>query len=157
VSSLGVFGEIMPLQGLAYVSTLFTSVIGLVGGVAIICTIVNFKKMIQNNKGLLIFTYISLIYVFFLWVRNYHDYLYLGQASAIDGRYLIPILIYFYTVLGSGIQYAFASRHIYALAAKVSLAMLIIFSFVIYGGCTQYVFYISPIYGQLANDNNFSL
>lgn len=149
------YGETMPLQGLSYVSLIFTMIIGLTGGIAFICTVVNFKKLFSDNQGLLIITIISLVYVFFLWARNYHDYLQLGIPTAINARYLIPILIYLYILLGSGLQIALSGRNIKALAAKTSLALVLLCTLIFYGGFTQYILHISPVYGHLSPTNSY--
>ena len=151
------FGEIMPLQGLYYISETFFTIIGVLGTVALVCTILNFRTIVRRNVNLLYLTGIGLVYILFLWARNYNDFRMLGRAMAIDGRYLIPVLIYFYALLGLGLVYALEGRHPLRLAARTSLALVVIILFVYYGGYAQYTSQISPVYGHLNPDNYFLL
>ena len=155
--TLDLFGAIMPLQGLSYVSPNFIPLIGIIGAVALICTIANFKKMLQKNQSLRVVTFISFFYLLILWARNYHDYLQLGQPTAIDGRYFVPIVMYLYILLATGVHYTFGSRHVKPLAIKTGLALVVLYSFVCYGGYNQYISNIDPIYGHINEGNSYVL
>ncbi len=155
--TLDLFGAIMPLQGLSYVSPVYALLIAIIGAIAIICTITNFKQMLKKNQGLLVVFIISLVYLLTLWARNYHDYLQLGQPIAVDGRYFIPILIYLYALLGTGMCYTFRSHRFRNIAIKTCLALVIIYSFVWYGGYNQYLSHIDPIYGRINSGNDYNL
>ena len=157
LSSFQLFGAIMPLQGLYYVSQSYLSIIALLGVTGLICTIINFKTMLQKNKNLLAITAISLIYVLFLWARNYHDYLHLGQPVAVNGRYLAPVLIYFYALLGSGLHHTLKGRQTTALIVKLALALAVVVSFAYYGGFSQYLSQIRPVYGRINPSNNYGI
>ncbi|HZL07953.1 MAG TPA: hypothetical protein VFC50_02040 [Candidatus Dormibacteraeota bacterium] len=155
VNGFGLFGAIMPLLGPYYISPTFCLIVIILWAAAIACTIVNFKKVRKGNKNLLTVIGISLVYVLAIWGRNYHDYLQLGKPVAIDGRYLVPVLIYFYALLGLGTQYALADRRPRQLIIKLALVALTVFSFIYYGGFVQYISHISPSYGRISPSNNF--
>jgi hypothetical protein len=157
LSNLQLFGAIMPLQGLSYISPIFILVVGVVGILLLVCTIVKLRIILQKNRGLLSLIIIAFIYLLALWARNYHDYLQLGQPVAIDGRYWAPILIYLYALMGSSARYTFTSRRPNMLAIKAGLALAIIIAFVGYGGYVQYISHITPIYGRISPTNNFTL
>jgi hypothetical protein len=96
---------------------------------------------------------VSLIYLLALWGYNYHDYHHLDQLEAIDGRYLLSVLIVLYAALALGVQKAVAGIRQEA-AAKIALGFLLAAMFTVYGGCVQYAYKISPLYGGL-NSSTF--
>jgi len=155
INGFGLFGAIMPLLGPYYISPTFCLIVIILWTAAIVCTVVNFKKIPRGNKNLLTVIGISLVYVLAIWGRNYHDYLQLGKPVAIDGRYLVPVIIYFYALLGLGTQYALAAKRPPQLIIKLSLVVLTVFSFVYYGGFAQYITHISPSYGRISPSDDF--
>jgi hypothetical protein len=150
-------GEIMPLQGFYYISPVFFLITSLLGIATATCVIVNFKTIVKKDHLVVMLTFISLVYLLFLWGRNYHDYLQLGQPEAIDGRYFVPVLLYLYVLLASGLRYSLTIKRSYTLLVKLVLALVVIFSFTYYGGYSQYASQISPVYGRLSPSNDFTL
>jgi hypothetical protein len=159
INMLGIFGEIMPLVGPFFDSPIFYSLVATVLAVGIICTIAFYKKIIVGNRELLMLLAITAVYVIFLFSRNYHDYIHLGVAAAIDGRYMVPVLIYLYSLFGLGIKYALAGdRHKnIKLPAKVFLAIFIMVLFIFNGGYVNYLSKVTSTYGHLQEDDYFSL
>jgi hypothetical protein len=155
ISTEGDIGAIMPLQGLYYIPSVFATVFALLGAISLVCMLVNFKKLMRNNWGLRIFVLVSLLYLCALWARNYFDYLHLGKVVAIDGRYTIPVLIFIYTLLATGLKYTYNGHR--WLDLKVALALVVIIAFVVGGGFVQYITHIDPVYGHLSSTNTFSL
>jgi hypothetical protein len=155
INGFGIFGAILPLEGPYYFSPTFCLIVLMLFFIAFVCTIMNSKKVLRANKDLLAITGVGLIYVLSVWARNYHDYLQLGQPIAIDGRYLVPVIIYFYALLGLGAQYALARKRTPQLIIKSALVLLTVFSFIYYGGYAQYVTHISPLYGRISPSNSF--
>jgi hypothetical protein len=156
VSIVDLYGAILPLQGPYYVNPVLFLIVALIGTFILACVVVNSKRVFRKNTEMTILGIISLIYIIFLWGWNYHDYLQIGQAAGINGRYLVPVLILLYTLLGFGLRSALKPQNQYTTAIKVSLATIIIFSFVCLGGFSQYVYRISPIYGHIGHNNDFS-
>jgi len=155
INGFGIFGAILPLAGPYYLSPTFCLIVVILLTVAFVCMAVNFKKVLKGHKNLLAIIAISLFYALAIWGRNYHDYLQLGQPVAVDGRYLVPVLIYFYALLGLGAQYALASKQTPQLIIKWALVLLVVFSFLYYGGYAQYVTRIYPVYGRISSSDNF--
>jgi hypothetical protein len=157
INGYGLFGELLPLAGPYYLSPMFCLIVLVILSIALVCTLVNFKKILQDNKSLPALAAVSLIYTLFIWGRNYHDYLRLGIPVAIDARYLIPVLLYFYLIMALGVIYAFEGKHKPQLIGKLCLVVLTVFSFVYYGGFTQYIQHITPIDGHIRPSDNFLL
>lgn len=153
---LELFGEIMPLQGISYVSEPFIVIVIILASSALMCTIVNFRNMLRN-RSLLAVSIIALLYLIALFARNYHDYLRFDQPVAIDGRYLIPVLIYIYALLGTGLRDTLNTLGSYGPRLKGILALVVIISFIIFGGFTQYITHITPKYGRISPLDNFIL
>ncbi len=154
--SLYLYGSIMPLQGFYYIPSVFYLMIALALFIGLVFTIINFGKIYRQHIYVVILSFISLVYVMFLFGKNYFDYLQLGHPAAISGRYLLPVIFYFYILLGLGIKHAFEEKK-WSIRAKKGMAVIIVLAFVCYGGFSQYVLYITPKYGHLKPNNNFTL
>ncbi len=151
------FSAQVPLRGNLYAPPPYLLIVTVLGAGMFICAVVNFGAL-RKDKGLMAAGIVSLIYLFFLWAKNYHDYRQLGEPLAIHGRYVLPILIYIYVFLALGLRQALKdSRLLPGPAIKASLALVIVFSFIYYGGARQYVHYVNPIYGPLSSSNEFIL
>lgn len=151
------FGAQVPLQGSLYIPTPYLMIVSLLGAASFACTAVNFKKMLKQNPDLSLSIIASLLYLACLWARNYQDYLRVGEPTFIHGRYLLPVLLYTYLVLASGVRNALQGTRLPGLAAKTVLALAVVFSFVYYGGIRSYVSYVEPVYGQLSPSDDFIL
>jgi hypothetical protein len=81
--------------------------------------------------------FITLVYTASVWGRNYHDWLHLKQAVAINGRYLIPILPFFFLFIARSYQLFFAGKEF----AKTLLLGISFFLFTQGGGVTSFIFY----------------
>lgn len=60
------------------------------------------QRRIRRNYRLDLAILVTLIYSATLFLHNYSEFLYLGQAVAIQGRYLIPVLPIIYLVIALG-------------------------------------------------------
>lgn len=149
------YSAVTPLKPTFYVSPLLYIGVLIFLVISFDCTVVNFKKIIHKNRGLLLVLFVSLVYILFLWGRNYWEYLHVGQPLAVSGRYLIPILAYIYAVLGLGMSYSLRSGR--AVIIKVVLALALVTMFISLGGFVQYVTHVTPNYGHLNDDNDFVL
>lgn len=157
VNTLELFSVIFPLQGSVHIFTSYLVVVGMLGTLAFICTVVNFKRIFRD-RSMRVLAAVSFIYLFSLWARNYHDYLQLGWPAAIDGRYIIPVLIYAYVFLASGFRYMLEEfSPTVARTTKTGLALVTIVSFLYLGGFHQYLHYIDPVYGNIDKSNDYHL
>ena len=150
------YGSIMPLEGMYSLSAplyslAFLFFIGALGAIAL-----NFKKIIHDYPELIMLIFVSLIYLVFLWGRNYEDYRQVGTVVAINGRYLVPILAFLYVVLGLSVSYAL-ERDRASKFVKTVIAVVFICIFGGFGGFGQYVTHITPRYGRLNDKNRFVL
>ncbi len=153
----GSYGAVEPLTGTLYLPPIYLLGVLLLLTAAIGTTIVNFKKIIQSRAEVSILLILSFSYIVVLWARNYHDYLQLGVPQAVHGRYLVPVLLYVYVILGLGAWYVVhrGGQRVHRIGAIV--AALTILLFITCGGFTQYVLGVDHSYGHLHASNNFFL
>ena len=97
------------------------------------------------------------IYIIAIWARNYHDYLHLGKSVAVNGRYLVPILIFMYVVMALGLQNLLQGKRPPAIWTKAALTIFVIGLSLFFGGFNEYVIHITPRYGHLSATNDFTL
>ncbi|HVX57754.1 MAG TPA: hypothetical protein VHA37_08545, partial [Candidatus Saccharimonadales bacterium] len=150
------FGGIVPYLGDLYGSSFYYLVIVMLAGIMLIATVRNLRRTLHGQCDLLLLLFISAVYLAFLWGKNYHDYRRTGEALAIHGRYLLPVIISIYLLLAAGMRVALKSQPRWAPAAKVVLASVVVLSFLAYGGFRPYLTFIMPRYGHLSPTNNFS-
>ena len=90
----------------------------------------------HHNKPLLIlFVMVIGIYLAALWVDAYDAFNRTGQPVAINGRYLLPILLPLFLLVGLAYQKFLGHR----LALKMSLTILVITAFLWGGGALTYI------------------
>ncbi len=92
-----------------------------------------FKKYDATVLGILILA--SLFYLFILWLDGYRSYLKVGQPVAINGRYLLPILLPLMVIVALG--YVEALRNHQRL--RLAIAIIGIICFAWGGGFLTYV------------------
>lgn len=153
----GLYGTIFPQYGIYSLNSAYLTFIFILAGGGLICLILNLKTILKQNKSLLIFLIVCAIYILFLWARNYHDFLQFGAITAVSGRYLVPILVYFYSLLAVAVSYEINKKRKYKLNIKLGLAIFLIAGFIGLGGFWQYNSKITPVYGHLSSSNNFSI
>ncbi len=151
------FAEIVPTGGLIYIAHDFYIIIITLSVAAVLCTLVSARKILKHNSALLEISVIVVMYLLFLWARNYHDYRQLGQPLAIQGRYLVPVLVYVYGLLGLGIKYSLETKRSLQLVLQPATALLVVFSFVYFGGYVRYISSISPNTGWPAQTTHTAL
>lgn len=173
-----IFGTVMPQQGFYSINQNFLLIVILVGFIALCSVAVNLKRVLQTSRYLPILIFVGFIYVLILFIKNYIDYVSVGEPLAVDGRYLLPVLIYFYALLGLGLQATFAKRTTSDLdklllrsflrflrpssllvgsSIKLGLALAVSFAFVYFGGFNQYISKIDSNYGHLNPNDKFIL
>jgi hypothetical protein len=94
-------------------------------------------KILRNDGVLSALLFTSFVYICFVFGRNYHDYLHLGKITAVNGRYLIPILLPIYVFLAQCYQLALVGR------AKLKLWLVSLSTILILqgGGATSFIYY----------------
>ncbi len=94
----------------------------------------NIKRLL-SNPVLLLFGLIIGIYLYSLWTLNYSAYHQLGIPVAVQGRYLVPILVPFYLLLVVSITHMF-HKHVWVQRVAASLAIGLMFTG---GGAITYI------------------
>jgi hypothetical protein len=62
------------------------------------------KTILQAHPMLGLLLFVGFAYCLTLWLWNYHDFLHLGEAVALNGRYLFPVIPLFMLAVGLGYQ-----------------------------------------------------
>jgi hypothetical protein len=105
-----------------------------------------YLRVIVNKHRLMVpLVFILITYVMFLWGREYYDYRMLGVFVAVQGRFLLPILLYFYAMLGLGTYYLLKSNR-FGTGLEAVIVSIILVIFCLFGGYRQYITKITPSY-----------
>jgi hypothetical protein len=113
----------------------------------IIALVIYAKKIFHKNDILKFLLATILIYVFTLWLLNYSEYLQVGLPVAIQGRYLIPVILPIYLLIGLGISELLRKYYSF----KMLLAACVIIFFLLGGGLLTYLIRNDPSW---YNDND---
>lgn len=95
------------------------------------------RKIFRGNSLLQFSVFISFAYILALWLNGFSDYDRLGVAVAINGRYLLPVLLLLAIPMAKGI--AFTLEKFKWTAAKPALATLAILLFLHGGGVFTFI------------------
>lgn len=109
----------LPLPSLAAIILTFASLFVLIA---------EGRRLFRGNPYLVFFLLVTLAYCGALWLDNYKDFLKTGQPVAINGRYLLPILLPFGAVLGRGFSLALRRRSWRFAKPVVAFAVLVMFA-----------------------------
>lgn len=112
--------------------------------VGIALTVINFRKIFRPNWLAIYFGMIILLYLLVLILDGYSNYLLTGQINAINGRYLIPILIPMAYIFGLAVHYTFAG-------VKVKSGIIVISTVVLLFGLLEG----GGISGFIVNSNQY--
>jgi len=82
-------------------------VIGIVG---FILMILYRKKLFRQSYIITLLLAVIVVYCLALWAQNYSDFRHIGTRVAIQGRYLVPILLPIYLIIGLSFSYAIKNR-----------------------------------------------
>lgn len=141
------YAEIIPTGGLVPIAKNFYISLLALTAAAGIATLTQLKRIAKSHPQLIALGIISFIYVLALWARNYHDYINLGEPVAIQGRYFIPALAYYYAFLALGVSYALRGQHAALKFGKLAAATAAVAVFVTFGGYVRYAAEITPSHG----------
>ncbi len=122
-----------------FVAPLLGITVILVGAFGSVLACIYGRKILKADPVLRLILFVSLVYVASLWGRNYHDYLHLGQAVAINGRYLIPILPFFFVFIAQAYKRLLVVR----VKAKAVLLGITFLLFLQGGGASSFIYYSS--------------
>lgn len=93
------------------------------------------RKVFAGHRLLVFFCFMSALYLAALWFEDYSQFVETGHPVAINGRYLIPILLPLAAVFGRAFSFAFMNK----LALKASMAVLALALFLNGGGVLTFI------------------
>lgn len=107
------------------------------GSAAAIMTAVSLRRTFRRYDGQILGLFVAVVavYIVLLWADEYHSFLQTGQAVAINGRYLLPVLPLFLTMLALGTNVFLKSRE----NLKLVFASAVIVCVVWGGGAMTYI------------------
>lgn len=108
--------------------------LAMVGGLAVLAAAPKLLKRYQAPV-LWLFVAVSAIYTFILWLDEYRDFLGTGQAVAINGRYLLPVLLPVLLVAAVAVAEFAKGKQ----AVKLGVASAVVLCFAWGGGALTYI------------------
>jgi hypothetical protein len=108
---------------------------GILGIVGVIVVIKMRRKIFRNNPYLILIFVISASYIVTLWLDGYIEYHYTHVLQAMNGRYLLPVLL----LLGAIMGRAFSIGLRDAPTRKTALATIILVLFLQGGGVLTFI------------------
>ncbi|HVV67205.1 MAG TPA: hypothetical protein VHB72_04020 [Candidatus Saccharimonadales bacterium] len=98
---------------------------------------VSLKRMFKRYDGQILGLFVAVtgVYVLLLWADEYHSFLRTGQAVAINGRYLLPVLPLLLTVLALGVHVFLRARDGLKLAFATAAVVCMLWG----GGALTYI------------------
>lgn len=109
---------------------------------AALATVVASKRLIRRYDAPAIWLFISVIvvYVGSLWLNGYHFFLQTGQAEAINGRYLLPVMPLLLVILALGVNTLLGRRQ----SLKITFAAVALLCMLWGGGSLTYILRSNP-------------
>jgi hypothetical protein len=114
---------------------------GLLFALGVVLTILYRRVIFDRYHGLKFLLFVIVVYVISLWLRNYHDFINLGQKVAINGRYLLPVALPVIIIIGLAYQQWMSRWPNYWQLAALVLTLLI---FSQGGGALTYIVDSNP-------------
>lgn len=107
------------------------------GAVALLATLASARRLLKRYDASTIWLFLSVIIVYAgaLWLGGYQSFLQTGQAVAINGRYLLPVLPLMLIILGMGASTLLARRE----TPKIALAAATVLCLIWGGGALTYI------------------
>lgn len=138
------YAQIIPTGGIVPITRFFYGSLLILSGVGVALTALNARKIFRRYPALTGVVFVCAVYLLLLWARNYHDYQNLGAAVAVQGRYMAPVLLFYYTLLVLGLVEALKSRELLTKRVSDILYGYTLVLFILFGGFVGYVLHILP-------------
>lgn len=138
---------IIPGGGIAHIARSFYILLLVSSAAAIAVCAVTFRRVLRRYPLLIPLLGVSAIYMLGLWLRNFSDYRHLGEAVGVQGRYIIPILPYYYVLLVLGVRegvHAWTKRPAHIPYIERALLCYVVVLFVWFGGAVRYISVVLP-------------
>lgn len=97
---------------------------------ALVCAVRYYLRIRRNSPLLDVFLLAIVVYIVALWLDDYSMFLYTGQPVAVNGRYLLPILLLLAAILGPALSMALRK----APNAKPVIVSLFLLTVLVEGG-----------------------
>jgi hypothetical protein len=94
------------------------------------------RKVFASQPLLILFVLMIVMYCSVLWMDDFGQYMETSEPVAINGRYLLPVLLMMGALLGRGLSVALGRRRAALKAAAATLAVVL---FVQGGGVLTYI------------------
>lgn len=104
-------------------------------GIGAVLMIRYHRTILGNYRYLGFLLFVSLFYAAMLLVRNYGDYVHVGQKIAINGRYLFPVALPAMLLIALAYRQLFRERH----HLKIGIAAVVLVLFLQGGGAFTYI------------------
>lgn len=98
-----------------------------VGVVGVVLLLMYGIRVFRRHRGVGLIVVMILLYTLALWWRNYSEYRSIGEAVAVNGRYLIPLLPVIFLMLGYGFKYFFENLRLLTLKPLMVVVCLVLF------------------------------
>lgn len=108
----------LPLPSLAAIVLTFSAALALA---------LEWRRVLRGNALLVFLLLISVFYCGALWFDNYKDFVRAGQPVAINGRYLLPVLLPFGAIVGRAFSLTLRRRSWRVVKPIVAFAVLVMF------------------------------
>ena len=105
-------------------------------GVGLVLTIIYSRTLLKTYDRLSFLVFVTIAYLLALWLRNYHDYLHLGEKVAINGRYVLPVLPLALVIIALAYRQWLLAR---GNPLKLALLVLLLIIFSQGGGALTYI------------------
>lgn len=99
-------------------------VIAVAGGVA---TLIWFRETFRRRPYFTLFLLLIVVYVGILWYRLYSGYSITGVAAAVNGRYLLPILLPMAAIMGTALAIGLRKLRLASLKPYLATAAIVLF------------------------------
>lgn len=106
----------------------------IIGGIGVTLAVLWHRKLRQHETVDLLIL-ITIVYVGALWLQGYMDFMHLGQAVAMQGRYLLPILPFVCVLAGLAFARLLRTHHAKLALATACIAILLFQG----GGATVFI------------------
>lgn len=106
----------------------------------VVAAVLYVRKLFAGQPFLVFLVMLTVFYLGILWSQNYEQYLQTGRPVAINGRYLIPLLLPLAVVLGRALRIALQPYH----AVKTLSAAVLIILFLQGGGLFSFLLRSGP-------------
>lgn len=94
-----------------------------------------YRRIVKRYRYINFLLFVCLLYGLALWLRNYADFIHVGEKIAINGRYVFPIALPAMLLIALAYRQALAQRH----RLRIGLLVAVLVLFLQGGGALTYI------------------